>query len=122
MCGRRQFCRAAVVLGCGLACAGGCKDGRKYGAATDPPPTGQTRRVTIDNFTFSPAEVSVPVGTTLVWVNHDDVPHTVVELSRQFSSPALDTDVQYVHAFTAAGTYDYVCGIHPHMTGRVAVK
>jgi plastocyanin len=120
MCGRR-LCRAAVVLGCGLACAVGCRDGRKYSAAADPP-TGQTRRVTIDNFTFSPAELSVPVGTTVVWVNHDDVPHTVVEVSRQFSSPALDTDVQYVHAFTAAGTYDYVCGIHPHMTGRVVVK
>jgi plastocyanin len=119
MCGR--LCRAAVVLGCGVACAGGCRDGRKYQAAADPA-SGPSQRVTIDNFTFTPAELTVPVGTTVVWTNHDDVPHTVVSTSREFSSPALDTDDQYVHAFTAAGTYAYVCGIHPHMTAKVVVK
>ena len=122
MCGRRQFCRAAVVLGCGLACAGGCKDGRKYSASAADPPTEQARRVTIDNFTFSPAELIVPVGTTVEWVNHDDVPHTVVGNAREFSSPALDTDGQYAHAFTKAGTYAYFCSIHPHMTAKVVVK
>jgi plastocyanin len=119
MCGR--LCRAAVVLGCGVACVGGCRDGRKYQAAADSPPR-PSQRVTIDNFTFTPAELTVPVGTTVVWVNHDDVPHTVVSTSREFTSPALDTDGQYVHAFTAPGTYAYVCGIHPHMTAKVVVK
>ncbi|HEY7117158.1 MAG TPA: cupredoxin family copper-binding protein [Tepidisphaeraceae bacterium] len=88
---------------------------------TEPAAT-QTRQVTIDNFTFQPAEVTVPVGTKVVWVNHDDVPHNVVETRRAFSSPALDTDERYAHVFGEAGTYAYFCGIHPHMTGRVVVK
>jgi plastocyanin len=91
-------------------------------AVAGPPAAVQTRQVTIDNFTFSPAELIVPVGTKVVWVNHDDVPHNVVETTRAFSSPALDTDEKYAHVFGEAGTYSYFCGIHPHMTGRVVVK
>jgi plastocyanin len=78
--------------------------------------------ITIDNFTFSPKELTVAVGTTVKWVNHDDIPHTVVEKKTTFRSKALDTDDAYSYTFTSAGTFDYFCGLHPHMVGQVVVK
>ncbi len=78
--------------------------------------------ITIDNFTFTPKELTVAVGTTVKWVNHDDIPHTVVEKKTSFRSKALDTDDSYSFTFTSAGTFDYFCGLHPHMVGQVIVK
>jgi plastocyanin len=78
--------------------------------------------ITIDNFTFSPKELTVAVGTTVKWVNHDDIPHTIVEKKTTFRSKALDTDDSYSFTFTSAGTFDYFCGLHPHMVGQVIVK
>jgi plastocyanin len=78
--------------------------------------------VTIDNFTFSPRELTVVVGTTVKWVNHDDIPHTLVEKNTTFRSKALDTDDSYSYTFASAGTFDYFCGLHPHMVGKVIVK
>ena len=81
-----------------------------------------TNMVTIDNFTFTPSELTVAVGTTVKWVNHDDIPHTVVEKKTTFRSKALDTDDSYSFTFTSPGTFDYFCGLHPHMVGQVTVK
>jgi plastocyanin len=78
--------------------------------------------ITIDNFTFSPKELTVAVGTTVKWVNHDDIPHTVVEKKTTFRSKALDTDDSYSYTFTSAGAFDYFCGLHPHMVGQIIVK
>ena len=78
--------------------------------------------ITIDNFTFTPKELTVAVGTTVKWVNHDDIPHTVVEKRTIFRSKALDTDDSYSFTFASAGTFDYFCGLHPHMVGQVTVK
>ena len=78
--------------------------------------------VTIDNFTFGPKELTVPVGTTVKWVNHDDIPHNVVNKDKVFRSKALDTDDSYSFTFASAGTYDYFCGLHPHMQGKIIVK
>jgi plastocyanin len=78
--------------------------------------------VTIDNFTFSPKELTVAVGTTVKWVNHDDIPHTVVNADKVFRSKALDTDDAFSYTFASAGTFDYFCGLHPHMVGKVIVK
>ena len=81
-----------------------------------------TNVVTIDNFTFSPKELTVAVGTTVKWVNHDDIPHTVVEKKTTFRSKALDTDDSYSFTFASAGTFDYFCALHPYMVGKVIVK
>jgi plastocyanin len=78
--------------------------------------------ITIDNFTFTPKELTVAVGTTVKWVNHDDIPHTVVDKKTAFRSKALDTDDSYSFTFTSAGTFDYFCGLHPHMVGQIIVK
>jgi amicyanin len=82
----------------------------------------ETVKVSIDNFSYSPAEVTVAAGSTVVWMNRDDVPHTVTASDKQFNSPALDTDETFSRRFDRAGTYEYFCAVHPHMTGRIVVK
>jgi len=87
------------------------------------PYAGATRDVSIDNFSFSPTPVTVPVGTTLTWTNRDDIPHTVVsDDQQQFKSKALDTDEKFSHTFTKPGTYSYFCSIHPKMVAKVIVE
>jgi plastocyanin len=81
-----------------------------------------TNVITIDNFTFTPPELTVSVGTTVKWVNHDDIPHLVVNKDKIFRSKALDTDDSFSYTFASAGTFDYFCGLHPHMVGKVIVK
>ena len=81
-----------------------------------------TNVVTIDNFTFTPPELTVAVGTTVKWVNHDDIPHLVVNNGKAFRSKALDTDDSFSYTFASAGTFDYFCALHPHMVGKVIVK
>ncbi len=80
--------------------------------------------VTIDNFTFAPATLTVKVGTRVVWKNEDDIPHTVVsdETPPLFRSKALDTDDSFAIVFDKPGIYHYFCGLHPHMTGTIVVQ
>jgi plastocyanin len=78
-------------------------------------------KVTIDNFTFNPAEVKVKVGDTVTWTNHDDIPHAVVSAGK-YRSKTLDTDGTFSFTFTSAGDYKYFCSLHPHMTGTVKVE
>jgi plastocyanin len=80
--------------------------------------------VKIDNFSFGPATLTVPVGTTVTWTNRDDIPHTVVSTDdpKIFKSKVLDTDEKFSFTFSKAGTYPYFCSIHPKMTGKVVVQ
>jgi len=78
-------------------------------------------KVTIDNFTFSPAELKVKVGDTVTWTNHDDIPHTVVSAGK-YRSKTMDTDGTFSFTFTSAGDYKYFCSLHPHMTGMIKVE
>ena len=101
----------------------------QFGAQAQSAPTaagqdskGQTVDVKIDNFSFSPATITVPAGTTVKWTNRDDIPHTVVNDDQKFQSKALDTDESYSYTFTKPGTYPYFCSIHPKMTGKVVVQ
>jgi plastocyanin len=87
-----------------------------------PAATADIRQIVVDNFSFTPAAAAVPVGTTVTWTNHDDIPHNVVNPEQKFKSPVLDTDAKFSHTFEAAGTYRYYCSIHPRMTGQVVVR
>jgi plastocyanin len=86
------------------------------------PQQAATAEVKIDNFSFGPATLTVAPGTTVTWVNHDDIPHTVVSTDSAFKSKVLDTDEKFSFTFTKAGTYPYFCSIHPKMTATVVVK
>jgi plastocyanin len=77
--------------------------------------------VRVDNFAFTPAEMTVPAGTTISWTNHDDVPHRIVAVDQAFKSPVLDTDGRFSHTFEAHGSHEYFCSLHPKMTGTIAV-
>ena len=79
-------------------------------------------QVVIDNFTFSPTPLQVKAGTTVTWVNHDDIPHSIVLNSLNVRSHALDTDDNFAYKFDKAGTYNYICGLHPFMHGEVVVE
>lgn len=76
----------------------------------------------IDNFAFGPDTLTVSRGTTVTWTNRDDIPHSIVEVNGLFRSRALDTDGSYSFTFAEPGTYDYICGLHPHMKGKIIVK
>lgn len=78
--------------------------------------------VKIDNFVFGPAAITVTPGTTVTWINQDDIPHTIVANDKTFKSKVLDTDERFSFTFTKPGEYGYFCSLHPHMVGKVIVK
>jgi plastocyanin len=85
-------------------------------------PSAASADVKIDNFSFGPPTLTVPVGTTVVWTNRDDIPHTVVSTDGVFKSKVRDTDEKFSYTFTKAGTYPYFCSVHPKMTGKIVVQ
>jgi plastocyanin len=91
-------------------------------SASAPAAQSATADVKIDNFSFGPATLTVAVGTTVTWVNRDDIPHTVVSTDGAFKSKVLDTDEKFTFTFSKAGSYPYFCSIHPKMTGKVVVQ
>jgi len=103
-------CFRAFAAGATVCCA-------VYGAFAA---SGETK-VGIDNFTFNPETITVQAGTKVEWENNDDIPHSIVETAGKFHSPALDTEDKFSFTFTRAGTFDYFCGLHPHMVGKVVV-
>jgi amicyanin len=78
--------------------------------------------VKIDNFTFDPPQLTIPAGTTVTWVNEDDIPHALATTNKAFKSQALDTDDKFSFTFTAPGTYEYFCSLHPHMKATIVVE
>ena len=89
--------------------------------ANDQPPAANAE-VKIDNFSFGPQTITVPVGATVTWTNRDDIPHNVVSTDGAFKSKVRDTDEKFSYTFDKAGTYSYYCSIHPKMTGKVVVQ
>jgi plastocyanin len=85
-------------------------------------PSAANAEVKIDNFSFGPQALTVPVGTTVTWTNRDDIPHTVVSTDGLFKSKVQDTDEKFSYTFTKAGTYPYFCSVHPKMTGKIVVQ
>jgi plastocyanin len=106
----------ALVLGMGTIAVGQ----RNFLAGAQQ--KAETTEVKIDNFSFGPGTLTVPVGTTVTWTNRDDIPHTVVSTDGAFKSKVLDTDEKFSFTFSKAGTFPYFCSIHPKMTGKVIVQ
>jgi plastocyanin len=85
--------------------------------AADPP----ANQIVINEYMYMPATLNVAPGTKVTWVNHDEVPHTIVDTDKAFRSAALDTDETYSYTFTKPGTYHYFCTLHPKMVGTIVV-
>jgi plastocyanin len=105
---RRLLLRRA--LGAGIVMAIGS---RAAGAAD--------AEIIVDNFTFSPVPLMVKAGTTVTWMNHDDIPHSIVCPALKIKSHPMDSDETFAYRFEQEGTFDYICGLHPHMHGQVVV-
>jgi len=84
--------------------------------------TDAVSQVMIGNFVYRPVPLTVKIGTTVTWINHDDIPHTVDSTQGKFKSAALDTDDKFEFRFTEAGEYPFYCRIHPKMTGKIIVQ
>ena len=79
--------------------------------------------VKIDNFMFAPNAVTVPVGSMVRWTNRDDIPHNVMSDDKTtFKSKTLQPDEQFTYTFDKPGAYNYLCSIHPTMTGKIVVE
>ena len=89
---------------------------------SSPAQTQSSVSVNIANFAFSPATITVSVGTTITWTNKDDVPHTATSDSGAFNSGTLQQNKSFQFNFDTPGTFDYHCAIHPSMTARVVVN
>ena len=109
--GTGRWVGAAMVAALALAELGGAR------AQAAPAPT-----VGIKDFTYAPAVLTVPVGTTVTWINHDEEPHTVTSATGAFGSGGLVIDDSFAQRFTTPGTYQYVCALHPYMKATVVVK
>src|SRR6185312_10640267 len=120
----------AAVLAVGVLIAAGCGQSRPVAATaapsaeisiTAPPQPAGANQVIIDGFAFAPVTLTVPAGTTVTWTNRDEEPHTVAASDGSFHSPGMGTGAIFAHTFSTAGTFDYVCSIHPMMRGTVVV-
>ena len=96
------------------------QSGAERTVAAAEPATGP--HIEITKHKFSVPTITIPAGTTVTWINHDDDAHTVASTTSVFRSPGLDTDDTYSFRFTKPGTYKYFCTLHPLMVGTVIVR
>jgi plastocyanin len=82
---------------------------------------GPAVQMDIKSFAFGNADLTIAPGTTVVWTNRDEVPHTVTSRDHTFDSKALDTGDRYSFTFGKVGDYVYFCTLHPQMVGTVHV-
>lgn len=116
-----KICMLSMMLAlCSVAVPGMAADAA---AKKSTASSSKGMEVTIEKFAFQPKELSVPVGTKVVWTNNDEEPHTVTSPGEQFkSSKALDGGDTYSVTFSKPGIYTYFCTVHPFMTGTIVVK
>jgi plastocyanin len=124
---------ALVAAGCG---DDDDDDGGGGGAATTEQPAGGGgddegggggggggTEVSMEEFTFQPSEVTVSVGDTVTWTNNDSVGHDVTADSFSSGDPGgMASGDTFEQTFEEAGTFDYVCTVHPGMEGTVVVE
>jgi plastocyanin len=125
------FAAGAIVvaflgLGGGKSTAGNSMAGMAMGAQSAGKPAGAsapaaTDAVGIKNFAFSPATITVTAGSTVVWTNDDSIQHDVTFDGGSIVSSVLNHNDTFSHTFPTAGTYHYICSIHPFMHGTVIV-
>ena len=122
--------RPAAIVAVGALLLAGCSQARPVATTvapttqmsiTAPPKAAGPNQVIIDGFAFEPTSLTVPAGTTVTWTNRDEEPHTVAASDGSFHSPGMGTGATFTHTFSTAGTFDYVCSIHPMMRGTVVV-
>ena len=119
---QRSFAVGILSLLLFAACS---KDNKNNGNNTGGNNNGDSTSATavsIAGFKFSPATLTISNGATVTWKNNDSAPHTVTADDNSFTSATLNQGDTYTHKFTAAGTVNYHCSVHPMMTASVVVQ
>lgn len=78
--------------------------------------------VEISNFAFTPASLSITVGTKVTWTNKDNTAHTVSADGGVFGSGSMAPKATFDYTFNTAGTFTYTCSVHPYMKGTIVVR
>lgn len=124
------FVVAATLLSAGCS---GDSDGSATTTTRKPRPVTTTATTTphgptaltvqVDDMKFSPADAHVKVGDTVTWKFSDDVPHNVQGIGDKAMgiNSAITEKGEYSYTFTVAGTYRYMCSLHPQMRGTITV-
>lgn len=89
------------------------------------PSVAETRdptKIVVKDFMFMPTPLTIKAGSTVIWANMDDEPHTVVSDTGLFRSGAMDTNGNFSFKFDKPGTYHFTCSIHPRMVGTIVVQ
>ena len=111
---RRDWLRVfASTLAVGLMSAAAVRAARSQDNAV---------AVNIDNFAFTPATITIRLGTVVTWTNRDDIPHVVLVTALKIRSNVMDTGESFSQRFDTTGGFDYFCALHPHMKGKVIVN
>lgn len=119
---------AAVLAACGgsssspAASAAASVAAPSAAASSEAPAGGGGDAVTIANFAFGPASLSVAAGTTVTWTNNDTAAHTATADDGSFDSSSIAPGATFSQAFDTAGTFAYHCTIHPNMTATIEVN
>lgn len=95
----------------------GCGSGK---SAQAPVAVAEKNTVIIQDFKFSPAEITIQKGETITWINQDSAAHTVT--GKNINSGSLTKGQSFKQTFNEAGVFDYNCTPHPSMTGKIIVK
>lgn len=101
-----------------------CSEGQKCCVASESGKNSVplAKIVLIENYSFSPAEIRIGKGTEVIWKNSDGVEHTVTAADGSFDSGTLGPDAEFKKRFDKAGTYSYLCDMHPSMAGSIVVE
>lgn len=116
-----RICAAPAAFSLAVACAAALlHTGRTAAAAASAAPPA----VSIVHYSFQPGTLTVAKGSTVIWINRDDDVHTVKSTDgpQAFGSPALDNGNRFKFTFHRAGTYHYICSVHPYMHGVIVVR
>ena len=81
-----------------------------------------TVTIEISSYSFMPSDVTIAPGTMVIWVNRDEMVHTIVSTDHLFGSKGMDTGDRYSFIFDKEGDYGYVCSLHPYMAGMIKVR
>jgi plastocyanin len=92
-----------------------------FTGCTQQKSTGSPNTISIENYSFNPNNLTVSPGTNVTWINNQNVAHRVVEQGL-FDSGILQQGQSFTYRFTNVGTYDYICGIHTYMKGKIIVQ
>jgi plastocyanin len=98
--------------------AGAASPAASNGAAGDV----ASQQIVMDDDVFKPAQLTIPAGTKVVWVNKGKKAHTVVSDDKLFDSGLVNVGSEFTHTFNAPGTYAVHCAPHAKMKGQIVVQ